>query len=144
MQAFSFISYYIWLCTKCWCLYMSMSKIHTPPSIDIVYVYFIIAVVFVVICILHVVYCRAVALVACWLYRRWIKFILPYIFIVSYFRKSYGILGKLNGNTRLWHFNLLDMAWHQPQTRVFTLMQLSCVVLWVKMHFAISQIKDKQ
>ena len=45
-------------------------KIHTPSSIGIVYIYFIIALVFIMICILHVIYCWAIALVAnvtCWL-----------------------------------------------------------------------------
>ena len=45
-------------------------KIHTPSSIGVVYIYFIIALVFIMICILYVIYCRAIALVAnvtCWL-----------------------------------------------------------------------------
>ena len=39
-------------------------KIHTPSSIGIVYTYFVVAVVFIMICILHAIYCRALALVA--------------------------------------------------------------------------------
>ena len=45
-------------------------KIHTPSSIGIVYIYFIIALVFIMICILHVIYCRTIAPqanVTCWL-----------------------------------------------------------------------------
>ena len=45
-------------------------KIHTPSSIGIVYIYFIIALVFIMICIVHVIYCQAIAAVAnvtCWL-----------------------------------------------------------------------------
>ena len=34
---------------------------------------------------------------------------------------SYGIFGKHNGNTR-WHFDLMEMAWHQQQKSIVTLM----------------------
>ena len=70
IQTYSFISYYIWHCIKCWCLHVYVPKIHTPSFIGIVYIYFIIAVVFIMICILHVIHCRTIALVAnvsCWL-----------------------------------------------------------------------------
>ena len=39
---------------------------------------------------------------------------------------------KPNGNTRTWHFDLLEMAWHQPQPSIVTLMHFSCTVLGVK------------
>ena len=45
-------------------------KIHRPSYIGIVHIYFILAVVFIMICVLHVIYCRPIALVAnvtCWL-----------------------------------------------------------------------------
>ena len=42
--------------------------------------------------------------------------------------KRYGIFEKHNGNTRIWHFDLLEMARQQPQTSIITLMQLSCVM----------------
>ena len=34
--------------------------------------------------------------------------------------------------TSIWHFDLLEVAWHQPQTSIMSLIQLSCVVLWTK------------
>ena len=40
------------------------------------------------------------------------------------------ISGKLNGNTRIWKFDLPEMVLKQPQTNNVTLMQLSRVVLW--------------
>ena len=61
----SYLTLYKMLVLTCLC-----PKIHTPSFIGIVYIYFIIAVVFIMICILHVIYCRAIALVAnvtCWL-----------------------------------------------------------------------------
>ena len=33
--------------------------------------------------------------------------------------KLWNIL-KPNGNTRNWHFDLLEMAWHQPQPSIVT------------------------
>ena len=36
----------------------------------------------------------------------------------------------MDGNSRIWHLNLLRMAWHQPQINMVILMQLPCVVLW--------------
>ena len=39
---------------------------------------------------------------------------------------------KLNGNIRSWHFDSLETAWHQPQTSVVDLMQLSRAVLSTK------------
>ena len=41
--------------------------------------------------------------------------------------KSYGIFGKHNGDTRIWHFDLLEMIWQQPQTSIVTWIQQSCV-----------------
>ena len=38
---------------------------------------------------------------------------------------------KHNGNFRIWHFDLLEMAWNQPQTHLVGLMQPSHVVLWM-------------
>ena len=43
-----------------------------------------------------------------------------------------GMFGKHNGNTRIRHFDLLEMVWHQPQTSIITLMQLPRVVFWAK------------
>ena len=37
-----------------------------------------------------------------------------------------------NKNTRIWHYNMLKMAWHQPQTSLVTLRQLSCILLLTK------------
>ena len=36
--------------------------------------------------------------------------------------QKFGIFEKQNGNSRIWHFNLLQMAWHQPQINMVTLM----------------------
>ena len=41
-----------------------------------------------------------------------------------------GTSGKHNGNTSIWHFDLLEIVWHQTQASIVTLMELSCVVLW--------------
>ena len=43
-----------------------------------------------------------------------------------------GISGKHNGNTHIWHSDLLEMDWHRPQTSIITLKQLSRVELWTK------------
>ena len=58
--------------------------------------------------------------------------------------ERYGIFGKHNGNTRIWHFDLLEVAWHQPQTHFVAFMQFSYVVLWTKMECAISEIRYTQ
>ena len=58
--------------------------------------------------------------------------------------KSYGIFGKHNGNSRVWHFDLLEMAWHQPQTSIITFMQLPPVVLRVKNAIRNVLIQDTQ
>ena len=58
--------------------------------------------------------------------------------------KEYEMSGKDNGNTRIWHFDFLEMAWHQPQTNSVTLMQLSRVVLWIRKQLAMSEIKNTQ
>ena len=39
-------------------------------------------------------------------------------------------------------FHFPELAWHQPQTSIVTLMQLSHVVLWAEMQFIMSEIKD--
>ena len=46
----------------------------------------------------------------------------------------YGVtvLVKRHCYTRIWHFNLLEIAWHQPRTSIVILMQFSHVVLWTK------------
>ena len=36
--------------------------------------------------------------------------------------QKFGIFGKHHVNSRIWHFNLLQMAGHQPQIDVVTLM----------------------
>ena len=46
--------------------------------------------------------------------------------------QKYGRFGKYNGNARIWQFDLLELAWHQPQTGIVALMQHSRVVLWTK------------
>ena len=38
-------------------------------------------------------------------------------------RKKYGMFGKHNANTRFWHFDFLEMAWHQLETSMSTSMQ---------------------
>ena len=43
-----------------------------------------------------------------------------------------GIFGEHNGNIRIRHFDLLEMSWHQPQTKVVTSMQFSRVVSWTR------------
>ena len=45
-------------------------------------------------------------------------------FSFIHYRQKCGILGKHNGNTRIRNFDLLEMAWHQPQTYIVTLLQL--------------------
>ena len=50
---------------------------------------------------------------------------------IHYRPKVWNIL-KPNGNSRTWHFDLLEMAWHQPQLSIVTLMHFSCIVLGVK------------
>ena len=52
--------------------------------------------------------------------------------------KNIEYLQKHNGNTRTWLFDLLEIAWHQPQTGVVVLMHIVHVALL----FVISQIKD--
>ena len=47
-------------------------------------------------------------------------------------RKKYGISGKHHRSTRIWYFDLLEMAWHQPLTSIVILMQFSLVMLWTK------------
>ena len=62
----------------------------------------------------------------------------------SHFTKTYTlppkneISGMHNGNSRIWHFDLLEMAWHQPQTSIVSVMQISRVLLWMKNHLAMS------
>ena len=36
--------------------------------------------------------------------------------------QKFGIFGKHNGNSSIWHRNLLQMAWHQPQINLMTIM----------------------
>ena len=36
--------------------------------------------------------------------------------------QKFGIFGKHNGISRIWHLNLLQMAWHQPQIKMVTIM----------------------
>ena len=48
------------------------------------------------------------------------------------------ISGMHNGNSRIWHFDLLEMAWHQPQTSIVSVMQISRVLLWMNNHLAMS------
>ena len=46
--------------------------------------------------------------------------------------KKYGIFGEHNENTPYGHSDLLEMAWHQPQASIVTLMQLSRVMSWTR------------
>ena len=46
--------------------------------------------------------------------------------------KKYGVFGKHTQNTRIQHFDQLEMAWHQLQTNIVTLVHLTRVVLWMK------------
>ena len=56
-----------------------------------------------------------------------------YIYIYIYTTgMKYEIPGKHNGNTRIGYLNLMEMTWHQLQTTIVTLMQLSRVVLLVE------------
>ena len=49
--------------------------------------------------------------------------------MVHYRPKVWNIL-KPNGNTRTWHFDLLETTWHQPS--IVTLTHFSCIMLGVK------------
>ena len=65
--------------------------------------------------------------------------------------KIYALPGKYLwiaiGNTRIWHFDLLEIAWHYPQASIVTLLQPSHVVLCAKstifnvQHFFILRLK---
>ena len=55
-----------------------------------------------------------------------------YILSMYTARKCYWILAKQYGNTSSRHFDFLEMAEHQQQTGIVTLMQLWRVVLWRK------------
>ena len=44
--------------------------------------------------------------------------------------QKFRMFGKHNGYSRIWHFNFLQMAWHQSQMNMVTIMLLTCVVLW--------------
>ena len=52
-------------------------------------------------------------------------------FYILHCQTKCKIFGKLNGSTRIWHFDLLEMAWHQLQTSIVTLIKLlrtKCVI----------------
>ena len=53
-------------------------------------------------------------------------------YIYIHYRQKYGIFRKHSVNTRICHFNLVEMVWHQRQTSIVTLIQISCVLLWTK------------
>ena len=58
--------------------------------------------------------------------------------VVSWYalpEKKYGIFEKHNGDTRIWHFDLLKMAWHQSQTSIAERYGL-------KMRFSVSEINE--
>ena len=46
------------------------------------------------------------------------------------------------GNDRIWHFYFLEMALHQTEQNIATLMKLSRVVLWGKVQFEMSEMQD--
>ena len=52
-------------------------------------------------------------------------------YIDKYINKN-GVCGSHRGNAFIKTFDWLQMAWHQPQTCIPTLMQLSCVMLRTK------------
>ena len=52
-----------------------------------------------------------------------------------HYRKNYGIFWMHNGNTRIWHFDLLQMAWRQQQASIVALMQLLHLATWAKKQF---------
>ena len=49
-------------------------------------------------------------------------------YILAHYRQKYWIFRKHYRNTHIWHFDLLEMARHQTQTSIVTLMQLWRVV----------------
>ena len=49
-----------------------------------------------------------------------------------HYQQKYETSVKHIGNTCIWHFDLMKMSGHQPQTRVTTLIQPPYVVLWTK------------
>ena len=63
------------------------------------------------------------------------------IFPMTGYPPKYGLFGKHNGNSRIWHFGLLEMAWNQPQMSILTLMQLPRVVFGTKSIISVSEIK---
>ena len=52
-------------------------------------------------------------------------------YIDKYINKN-GVCGSHRGNAFMKTFDWLQMAWHQPQTSIPTMMQLSCVMLRTK------------
>ena len=61
----------------------------------------------------------------------WYIYIHIYHIYIYYWPQVWNIL-KPNGNIRTWHFDLLEMAWHQPQPGIVTLIHFSCIVLGMK------------
>ena len=55
--------------------------------------------------------------------------------------KNMEYLESPNGKIRIWNFDLLEIAWHQLQTSVVVLVQLSRVMLWTKIQLATSDLK---
>ena len=51
--------------------------------------------------------------------------------------RKYGMFVEHNGNTRIRHFDLQEIAWRQPQTSVMILLRLLTVVLWTKIAICI-------
>ena len=49
-----------------------------------------------------------------------------------HYQRNYGIFGKRDRNTQIWHFDFLEIAWHQPHTSIVISMQLSHALLWTK------------
>ena len=49
-------------------------------------------------------------------------------FIIHYRQKIWNIW-KHNGSSRIWHFDLLKMAWHRPKRSIVSLMEFSRIVL---------------
>ena len=56
--------------------------------------------------------------------------------------QKFGIFGKHIRNHLILHFNFLQMAWHQPQINIVTLLTLPCVVLWKTNEMCNVQKKD--
>ena len=61
---------------------------------------------------------------------------------IHYQKRSYGIYAKQSEKTCLWYFDLLEMAWHQPQTSIVCFIAtLTCWVMDAKFNLHCPQLK---